>query len=188
MNEVDTFENQKWYALSVFSRQEKAAETELKKLDINVYLPMCPVRRKWSDRIQELKVALFPGYLFVKMHLEPDLRIRMIRLRQVKDMVGRVKDGTRLYVMHIPDKQIQSLRLIAESHRQIEPITKLVRGTEVKILRGPFRGAIGIVEKEPTGKRRLVVQVPLLGRGVRTELSADDLLSKDELGISSLVA
>jgi len=181
-------DNNRWYALAVFARQEKAAEDELKKLGVNVYLPLCPVRRCWSDRIQELQLALFPGYLFVRLELEPDMRIRMIRIKQVIDMVGRVKDDKCLFVRHIPDSQIESLKTIIESKRQLEPINKLVKGTEVKILRGPFKGAIGIVEKEPTGKRRLVVQVPLLGRGVRTELSADDLLSKEELGVSTLVA
>ncbi|MDA0712450.1 MAG: UpxY family transcription antiterminator [bacterium] len=186
--EKSLYIEEKWYALAVFGRQEKAAQKELEKIGIEVFLPLRPIRRCWSDRIQELRVALFPGYMFVHLELNLESRVRMLRLRQVVDMVGRVKDDTQLYVRNIPDAQIESLRLLVSSEQELEPINKLVKGTEVKILRGPFKGAIGIVEKEPTGKRRIVVQVPLLGRGVRTELSADDLLSKAEMGISTLVA
>ncbi len=181
-------DDKKWYAVSVFARQEKAAFGELGKLGFESYLPMRSIRRCWSDRIKEVKVALFPGYLFVHMQLDLEARVRMLRLRQVIDMVGRQKDEHKLTVRHIPDNQIESLRLMVESKQDLEPINQLVKGTEVKILRGPFKGAIGIVEKEPSGRRRIVVQIPLLGRGVRTEVSADDLLSREELGVYSLVA
>jgi transcription antitermination factor NusG len=180
--------DKRWYAVAVFARQEKAACGELVKLGFESYLPMRSIRRCWSDRIKEVNVALFPGYLFVHLQLELETRVRMLRLRQIIDLVGRCKDERNLSVRHIPNGQIESLKLLIASKQDLEPINQLVRGTEVKILRGPFKGAIGIVEKEPSGKRRIVVQIPLLGRGVRTEVSADDLMSKEELGVYSLVA
>jgi transcription antitermination factor NusG len=39
-----------------------------------------------------------------------------------------------------------------------------------------LKGVTGVVEEAADGQRRLVVQVALLGRGVRTVLSADDVL------------
>ena len=37
----------------------------------------------------------------------------------------------------------------------------------VLVAAGPLKGARGIVQHEPNGKRRLIVQIELLGRGVR---------------------
>ena len=170
-----------WYALSVFARQEKAADSELRRLGFETYLPLNRVRRCWSDRIQELRIALFPGYMFVRTHLDAERRVRMIRLKQVIDLVGRSVASETMIAAAISDDQMLSLMTVVESHQEMEPINQLIKGTEVKILRGVFKGATGIVEQEPSGKRKLIVQIPILGRGVRTEVCADDLLSMAEL-------
>lgn len=171
----------KWYALSVYARQERAAYAEIAGLGLETFLPVCMVRRLWSDRIKQLEQPLFPGYLFVRLELTAEARIRLIRLQQVIDLVGKNWG----YASSVPDAQIESLRLLLASEKLLEPTLKLISGTEVMISQGPLRGALGIVEREASGKRRIVVQVPLLGRGIRTELSADDVLSFEELGLTS---
>lgn len=178
----------KWYALSVYSRQEKAAHSEIQALGVESFLPTSPVRRLWSDRIKQLQQPLFPGYLFVRLALNPESRIKLIRLRQVIDLVGKNKNYSTsgMMVSSIPETQIDSLRLLIRSPHLLEPTQRLVAGTEVKIATGPLKGAYGIVEREPSGKRRIIVQVPLLGRGVRTELSVDDVLSYQELKLPSM--
>jgi len=171
----------KWYALSVYARQEKAAYTEISDFGMEAFLPTSPIRRLWSDRIKQLEQPLFPGYLFVKLELTAERRIQLIRLRQVIDLVGKSWN----YASSVPDSQINSLRLLLSSAQLLEPTTRLIAGTEVMISQGPLKGTFGIIEREATGKRRIVVQVPLLGRGVRTELSVDDVLSYEELGFTS---
>ncbi len=181
MGNMETSPQPKWYALSVYSRQEKAAHSEILGLGIESFLPTSPIRRLWSDRIKQLEQPLFPGYLFIRLDLNSEIRIKLIRIRQVIDLVGK-KQG---YASSIPESQIDSLKLLLCSERLLEPILRLVSGTEVMISAGPLKGALGIVEREASGKRRIVVQVPLLGRGVRTELSVDDVLSYEELGLTS---
>lgn len=175
----------KWYALSVYSRQEKAAHAEILNSGIESFLPTSPVRRLWSDRVKQLEQPLFPGYLFVHLKLTPEARIRLIRLRQVIDLVGKNKNyaASGMMVSSIPETQIDSLKRLLESPNLLEPTHKLISGTEIMVSSGPLKGAYGIVEREPSGKRKIIVQVPLLGRGVRTELSVDDVLSYEELGL-----
>lgn len=173
--------NSNWYAVSVYARQEKAALVELNAQGFVTYLPLSRVRRAWSDRVKAVDVALFPGYLFVKTCLDAQTRVRIVKPRAVFDIIGRTKTESGIVAHAIPDSQMESLQLLVNSQRTLEPIDKLVKGTEVHIIQGPFRGATGIVEREPSGHRRLVVQIPLLGRGVRAELSADDLLSGAEM-------
>ena len=175
-------ETPKWYALSVFSRQEKAAVSELTKFGLESFLPYSVVRRAWSDRIKSLQVALFPGYLFVHTALSGKTRLELLRIRQVFDIVGRRKTENGPVFQSVPDYQIESLKLLMTTKRELEPIQQLVKGTEVRIMQGPFKGIHGVIDREPDGiHRQMVVQVPLLGRGVKVQISADDLLSIHEL-------
>ncbi|MES2504694.1 MAG: UpxY family transcription antiterminator [Myxococcota bacterium] len=175
----------KWYALAVYTRQEKAAHEEIASLGVESFLPTRQTRKLWSDRIKQSSEPLFPGYLFVNLALTAELRVKIIRLKQVQDLVGRQKvTGAGSMAIHIPDQQIDSLRLLIGSQKVLEPTQKLIKGTQVRISQGPLKGAHGVIEQEPTGSRRIIVQLPLLGRGVKTELSADDVLSYEELGLN----
>ena len=68
------------------------------------------------------------------------------------------------------------------SERDMDPVDRLTQGTASVVVAGPLRGARGIVQEEPDGKRRLVVQIALLGRGVRTLLHADDVIETPDSG------
>jgi transcription termination/antitermination protein NusG len=163
-----------WYALAVHARQERAAATALEERGFEVFLPTRCEPRLWSDRVQRLNLALFPGYLFLRSTLTPSRRVEMLRTRQVYDLVGRTP-GSPAIARPVPDSQIESLRRLTESQRELSAAERLVRGNEVIVCEGPLRGTRGVLVSEPHGKKRLAVQIPLLGRAVRTWLTADDL-------------
>jgi len=54
----------RWYALYVRSRHEKTVENSLKVKGYSVFSPSYRTKRKRVDRIAEIVVALFPGYVF----------------------------------------------------------------------------------------------------------------------------
>lgn len=166
---------QAWYALEVQGRKEKAAAAGLLERGFDVFLPTRLERRPWSDRIRTVELALFPGYLFVRTALDAARRIEMLRVKQVRELVARLPGDARI-ARSIPRWEIESLMTVVGSQRELDPSQGLVRGTEVVVAAGPLRGARGVVLEEPDGRRRLVVQIVLLGRGVRTVLSAEDLL------------
>jgi transcription termination/antitermination protein NusG len=173
--EVPGAASARWYALAVHARQERAAATALEERGFEVFLPTRCQPRLWSDRVQRLNLALFPGYLFLRATLTASRRVEMLRLRQVYDLVGRTP-GSPAIARPVPDSQIESLRRLTASKREFSPAERLVRGDEVVVCVGPLRGTRGVLVSEPLGKRRLAVQIPLLGRAVRTWLTADDLL------------
>lgn len=177
----------KWYALSVYTRQERAAYEEIRGLGVESFWPTAQVRRLWSDRVKRIEQSLFPGYLFVRLELDPEARIRLIRLNQVVDFVGKSKSflASGYIAASIPDSQIDSLKILMQSKDSLEPISQLVSGTEVMISQGSLKGVWGIILKEPNGKKRVVVQVPLLGRGISVELPAEEVLCRRELGLSA---
>lgn len=165
-----------WYALAVRSRQEKATAADLAARGVEVFLPTRTERRIWSDRIQSVELAIFPGYLFVRTALSAQRRVELLKARGAVDLVGKLPGDARI-ARAIPDWEIESLRAVVASERDTDPVERLVPGTVVEVGAGPLRGARGVVEQGADGKRRLVVQVALLGRGVRCVLSADDVVA-----------
>ena len=175
MTRGDDVEALRWFALSVRSRQEKAAQGDLEKRGVEVFLPTRVDRRVWSDRVQNLEIALFPGYLFVRTEMSAQRRVDLLKARGVFDLVGRLPGDVRI-AQEVPDWQVESLRTLVAAERVVDPVESWVKGTRVRVAAGALKGALGVVEEGVDGKRRLVVQVDLLGRGVRCVLMADDLL------------
>src|SRR5258708_13198594 len=58
-----------WVALQVKPRSEKLVAIALSSKEIEVFLPLYAARRRWSDRIKELQLPLFDGYVFCKLNL-----------------------------------------------------------------------------------------------------------------------
>ena len=167
----------KWYALAVHARQEKAAAEDLSHRGFEIFLPVRRERRAWSARVQIVELVLFPGYLFVHTELSATTRIELLKPRQAIDVVGRLpEDPSR--ARSIPPHEIDSLMRVVGSERDLDPVARLVEGDSVMVARGPLRGVHGIVERGADGQRRLVVQVELLGRGVRVTLSGEDVIEE----------
>lgn len=169
----------RWYALAVHARSEAGAAAELAPRVDEVFLPVRRERRAWSDRVKTAEVPLFPSYLFVRLALSAERRVELLRCKQVVELVGRLPGDTRI-ARAIPDDEIDALRILVDADRALDPIERLVPGQHVLVGAGPLRGARGVVEQGPDGQRRLVVQIALLGRGVRTVLSADDVVESVE--------
>jgi len=64
-----------WYALQVRSRYEKIVASTLLSKGYEGFLPLYSQRRRWSDRMKELELPLFPGYLFCRFDVNKRLPI-----------------------------------------------------------------------------------------------------------------
>lgn len=169
-----------WYALAVHVRSEHTAAHDVATRVDEVFVPSRRERRAWSDRIVVRDEPLFPGYVFVRVAgaLTAERRVALLRSRHVHDVVGRSPSPARsgAVARACDPREIEALRIVVAADRAVDPIERLVVGKHISIVSGPLRGARGVVEVGPDGHRRLVVQVALLGRGVRTLLSADDVV------------
>ncbi len=171
----------KWYAVSVYARQEKAANEELSTLGFETFLPLIHNRRLWSDRIKTIETALFPGYLFIHTQLDAEKRVRILKPKQVFDLVGRRNANQFQIAQSIPDCEITSLQIAMSGTSIFETTSTLVKGASVQIVNGPFRGAIGIIEREAHGpNQKIAVQISLLKRGLILKVSANKILALSE--------
>ena len=96
----------RWYALYVRSRHEKAVENSLRVKGYRVFSPSYRTKRKRVDRITEIEVPLFPGYVFCQFDSNKRLPILM-----TPGVVGVVRRGNR--AEPVDETEIASLRTVA---------------------------------------------------------------------------
>lgn len=154
--------NYPWFALRLRSKYEKITATHLRERGYEEFAPSYKVEKRWSDRTKQIDQFLFPGYLFCRF--DPHDRLPILTAPGVVDVVGFGKSPE-----HIPDAEIERVRIMVGSGLLVTPYPYLQVGQSVLIERGPLTGLEGILV-EVKGKTRLVVSVNLLQRSVSAEV------------------
>lgn len=158
----DTMAHFNWFAVQVRPRYENIAASLLRAKGYDEFLPLYTSRRRWSDRVKNIELPLFPGYLFCRM--DPLLRLPVLMTPGVISIigVGRIP-------VPVEDSEIEAVRTIVQSGVSAEPCPFLHVGQRVEITDGPLAGIDGQLI-ECRNSHRLVVSVPLLQRSVSVEL------------------
>jgi transcription antitermination factor NusG len=162
-----------WYALQVRPRFEKAIASTLLSKGYEGFLPLYRHRSRWSDRMKEVQLPLFTGYLFCRLDL--NRRLPVLITPGVMHIVGIGK------IPHPVDEfEIAALQSIVVSGLQAEPRSYLSIGERVRIELGPLAGTEGILTSLK-GSSRLVVSVNLLQRSVSVEIDESWVVPVDPL-------
>jgi len=152
----------RWFALQTRCRYESFVANHLGGNGYELFLPVYKCRRHWSDRIKELELPLFPGYVFCR--LNPLDRLPILVTPGVIQVVGIGKKP-----MPIDDAEITAIRTVVQSGLPGRPWPFLQVGHRVKVERGPLSGIEGILIAF-RGRHRLVLSVTLLQRSVAVEV------------------
>ena len=147
-----------WFALRVKSRCEKAVAMMVQSKGFEEFLPLYQTRRRWSDRLKEVELPLFPGYLFCR--LDPQYRLPLLTIPGVMHFVGIGK-----IPVPIEDAEIAALQATVRSGLLTEPCPFLEIGQRVRLEDGPLAGLEGILVGT-SKQERIVVSVTLLKRSV----------------------
>jgi transcription antitermination factor NusG len=156
---------QAWYAIQVRRNHERITATHLEDRGYETFLPLYKSRRRWSDRVKEIELPLFSGYLFC--HMDPANRLAALTSPGVVRIVGIGKAP-----IAVEEREIDAVRAIVESKFQAEPYEFLQVGERVQIGQGPLRGLSGIL-LAVEDQHRLVVGVTLLKRSVAVSIEQD---------------
>src|SRR5690242_14435023 len=159
--------NHNWYAVCTRHKHEKIADRVLECKGFEVFLPLYKVRRRWQDRIKEIDVPLFPGYLFVKEGLE-----RWLPILSTHGVCSVISCGGRPAA--IPFSEIDGIRRIVEGPFRVEPHPFLKSGDWVRVKYGPIAGVEGILLRKKN-ITRLVLSVEMLGKSAAVEVDATDV-------------
>jgi transcription antitermination factor NusG len=158
-----------WFALQTKPRNEKKVDYLLSQKSYRCFLPTYRQKRRWSDRIVEVELPLFPMYVFCQFG--PSVFGKVISTPGITRIVGF---GGR--PAEVAAKEIESLQLLAQSHLLREPWAYLPVGTLVQVETGPLAGAHGIFCSSED-RRRLVISVTLLQRSVAVQLDGNTVVS-----------
>jgi transcription antitermination factor NusG len=151
-----------WYALHVRERYESCVATHLRGRGYAAFLPLYTTRRRWSDRLKEIQLPLFPGYVFCQFDLQS--RLPILTIPGVVHIVGFGKTA-----VPVDEGEITALRAADQSGLARRPWPYLRTGQRVKIECGPLCGLEGVL-LDFKGAQRLVLSVTLLQRSVAVEL------------------
>jgi transcription antitermination factor NusG len=156
-----------WFALRVKSRFEKKTALHLEGLGLEPFNPLYRSRRRWSDRIKEVDLPLFPGYVFCRF--DPNDRLPVLQTPGVVSIVGF---GGR--PAPVDEEEIAAIQAIVRSGAPALPWPFLREGQRVRLVRGALRGLQGIL-LDVKSDCRLVVSVTLLQRSVAVEIDRGDI-------------
>jgi transcription antitermination factor NusG len=157
----------KWYALYTCPRHEKHVAKQIEERHISCFLPLYRSVRRWKDRRKELELALFPGYVFVRIALEDKL--------QVLQVPGAVRLVTfNGHPAPLPEQEIECLRNRQSGCGTIEPHPYLCVGRRVRVRSGPLQGLEGIIRRSKD-KCRVVFSLDLIMRSVAVEIDEADV-------------
>src|SRR5215813_2918557 len=66
MEFVETTNSAHWFAIQVKTTHERRVTSFLDYEGRGYFLPVYQARRRWSDRIKQMEIPLFPGYVFCR--------------------------------------------------------------------------------------------------------------------------
>jgi transcription termination/antitermination protein NusG len=145
-----------WYAVRVRANAEVSAADDLTHLGCDVYLPTYSERRKYCDRVKSVEIAIFPGYIFCRFHINQ--KVGIISSSRVQYIVGMAGVPT-----PICEEEISNVRRLVEAGGRPTPYVSI--GRRVRISSGALSGIEGFVIREGSHDC-FVVSVDLLSRSV----------------------
>ena len=161
---------QRWFAVYVRSRHEFVVRDKLATAQIEHFLPTVDRLRRWKDRKKLVTFPLFPGYLFVHIPESRDAVLSVLKTKGVVKFLGKTPGVPE----PVPDVQIESLKTLVASGRDIEVYPYLREGQRVRIKWGPLAGIEGIL-KERRGQHLLVLSIDILQQGASVRIDAADV-------------
>jgi transcription antitermination factor NusG len=153
-----------WFAVHARSRYENVVARFLRAKGYECFLPTYWSRRRWSDRIKELELPLFPGYFFCRFHVEE--RLPILKTPGVISVVGIAQNP-----VPVDEAEIEGVRKLVNSGLRHQPWPYVSIGQKVRIEYGSLWGLEGILQSFK-GRHRIVVSVTLLQRSVAAEIDS----------------
>ena len=115
--------------------------------------------KKITERLAALKVGFFIPRTYstwVFLHTEKNRALNLVNSGEIK---GRfLVDHSTRTLLEVPDKQMDAFIRVLTEYPDIPVTTEfpIVKGTRVRVVRGPLKGIEGEVEEAPNGAQLIV--------------------------------
>ena len=162
---MSTSDSLQWFALSVKHQHEQQVRASLQWKGYAALAPTYGVRQQWSDRVKQVELPLFSGYVFCRFVFAE--RVAVLDTPSVGRLVSFSGAPA-----PIADDEIAAVQLVMAAKLPVRPWPHLKPGDRVRIERGPLRGVEGILLREKESFH-LVVGVEMLQRSIAVELAPE---------------
>lgn len=163
-----------WHVLHVTANHEKKVAQHLSVRSLEHYLPVYPERSRWSDRYVTLERPLFMGYIFVRY--TPQNRLSLVSTPGVIRLLGDSSSAM------VSTEEIERIREGLADGCLLRPHFDIPVGTPVRVRRGVFEGAEGIVT-EMRQRCKVIMTLSAVSQSFSLEIDRGDV---DIIGKSSL--
>ncbi len=156
-----------WWVAHTKSRQEKALAWDLRRHNIDYYLPLVSRPQKNRNGLRMSIMPIFTGYLFFqgngRERYEAVSTGRIARVIEVRDQE----------TLH---HELKNIAAVAGQVERLELSDFASQGQRVRIAYGPFAGIEGIVEKPAKrGRTKLILRVQAIGQAIKVEIDLDQV-------------
>lgn len=171
----DVVDERPWFVLQVLTNQEKKVAKHLSLRSLEHYLPLYSERSRWSDRVVNLERPLFGGYVFTRFM--PQSRLAVISTPGVLRLLGDAERDT------VPAREIERIREGLACGDLLRPHGGVAVGSRVRVTRGAFQGAEGIVtDLRKTCKVVLSLSATRQCFSLEVDLTAIEVLERHHTG------
>ena len=160
----------RWFAIRTRYKSEKLAYKQLINRQIDAYLPIRHLIRRYGRKKREVDLPLINNFVFVKI-----VKKDYLTVLQTEYVNGFLKLGHNL--LSIPEEQIELIRRLLGENIDLEVVENriLEKGDWVEITSGPLLGMRGKLV-QVKGKEKVLVE--LINSGYSLEISIDNQLVK----------
>ena len=163
-----------WYVLNVKTKQEAIAEANLRKLGVEVYMPLYYKTIKKNKEKKDVITPLFSGYIFARFDLIKYYQ-QVIYTKGIKNVLG---NSTCIWLLE--NEKIEEIKkrekngiVTLKKNRH-----KFTRGDKVIVDEGSFDGWEGIFYEELPDKDRVVILLTSMGFSSKMTVPRDRLIKK----------
>jgi transcriptional antiterminator RfaH len=160
-----------WFVAQTQPHAEEKAARHLGNQQFRAYLPRYRRRVRHARRVVDVLRPLFPGYIFVQLD-----RAEM-RWHSINGTIGVryvLTDGD--MPRCVPDRVIDEIRSREDESGTVKLMAQFKRGETVRLAHGPLAD-IDCLFQETRDDQRVVLLFSILGREVRTMVSAQDIVA-----------
>jgi transcriptional antiterminator NusG len=171
-----------WFVVHTYSGHEDRVKSSLEKAVNNlgmqerisqILVPTEEVVEVKRNKKHFKKRKFFPGYVFVEMTIDNETYWLIRNTAGVTGFLGGVKP------VPMPDDEVQNLlETMASPANKPRPAILFDKEENVRIIEGPFKHFIGVVEDVNQERGKLKVMVTIFGRPTPVEL---DFLQVEKL-------
>ncbi len=156
----------RWFAVYTRFKSEKVVKRLLDLKNIENYLPIQSVTRRYTRKIKTHDIPLISCYIFVKI-----TRTEYVPVMETENVVRFIRFSRNL--LSIPESEINILRRVVGEAVEVEAEAGLLRqGDLVEVVGGKLTGLQGrLVEQQ--GKKQMVVELENVGYSLKISIDTN---------------